>query len=526
MIINGNSRSNGVWFSKHLTRTDENERVTVCGFNNLVAENVHDAFREMKAASMGTRCDNYFFHVNMNPEAHEHLTPEQWEKAINQLEKNLGLEGQARFVVEHEKHGRTHRHIIWSRIDVENQRAISDSLTAKICHETARGLEREFGLNRTQGVYEQDHDGARAWRRMQSYENFRGQQSGIDPAKMKEQVTDIYRRSDNGQAFAKGLEEEGYRLLKGDRRDFCIMDKAGHVHSLARRIEGVKVAELREFMKDVDREMLPSIAQARKEFAISQPRGRTAAMMFDAFSQTKNAAEFSEALKDKGLYLANVTREDAQASIERREAAQDAQLKRLPPVLKEGELVAVNQYGDIYRLNKYMTGVSSKDIQERMKSVDRKILPGVEQAHAKARLTPWERAPEGHAIDRSVQNFNQRQAAQKQGNAVKAAESAPKEMAKDTREAPAVRRGNDIADRAGATAGKAVTGFFDSVFRKLMGESPPPAEPAVEREQRAEEQKRQSSTSGRLEKYIEDMEAQEREPWRESERGRKRPREG
>ena len=41
-------------------------------------------------------------------------------------------------------------------------------------------------------------------------------------------------------------------LLRGDRCDFVLRDTAGHLHSLARRIDGVDAISLRNFMKDVD----------------------------------------------------------------------------------------------------------------------------------------------------------------------------------------------------------------------------------------------------------------------------------
>ena len=62
MIINGGSRSNGAFFARHLTRTDENERVAVAEIRGLAAQTVRDAFREMRLVASGTRCTNYFYH--------------------------------------------------------------------------------------------------------------------------------------------------------------------------------------------------------------------------------------------------------------------------------------------------------------------------------------------------------------------------------------------------------------------------------------------------------------------------------
>ena len=59
---------------------------------------------------------------------------------------------------------------------------------------------------------------------------------------------------DNAHAFQAGLETKGYLLAQGDRRDFVIVDRAGGIHSLGRRIDGMKAAELHEFMAPFDRD--------------------------------------------------------------------------------------------------------------------------------------------------------------------------------------------------------------------------------------------------------------------------------
>ena len=120
MIINGASRSNGAFFSRHLMRADQNERVSVVELRGLAyAQDVPGAFREMKELAAGTSCKNYFYHANINTRPDEVLTPEQWAQAVDALERALQLDGQPRVIVEHDKEGRTHRHVVWSRIAVE-----------------------------------------------------------------------------------------------------------------------------------------------------------------------------------------------------------------------------------------------------------------------------------------------------------------------------------------------------------------------------------------------------------------------
>jgi hypothetical protein len=245
-------------------RADQNERVSVEEIRGLAAQNVRDAFREMEAVASGTRCTNYFYHCNLNPREGEVLTAQQWEQAADTLERELGLTDQPRFVVEHEKDGRVHRHVVWSRIDADSMTAISDSLTYPKHERAARELEQAFGHEAVESVLVKDRGTQRPERNPKDWESFRGQDSRLDPKAIKAEVTQLWQAADSGAAFAAALHEHGYILARGDRRDFCLIDQEGDEHSLARRISGVKAAEIRARMEDIDREQLPSVAEARR----------------------------------------------------------------------------------------------------------------------------------------------------------------------------------------------------------------------------------------------------------------------
>jgi hypothetical protein len=264
IIINGASRRAGGWWAKHLENAATNERVEVIEIKGLSAATLPDAFREMHALSRGTKCDNYFYQANINPRADEKLTPQQWQKAVDTLERNLGLTGQPRFVIEHEKEGRTHRHVVWSRIDTEHMVAIPDSLTAAIHERTSRELEIRFDLERGRSILVPDREFDRPDRRPKKHETIRALDGGLDPQTVKAEVSALWRSADNAQSFKAALEERGYILARGDRRDFVIIDPAGDDHSLARRA-GVKAAELRERMKEIDPASLPSVTEARAQ---------------------------------------------------------------------------------------------------------------------------------------------------------------------------------------------------------------------------------------------------------------------
>ena len=152
MIINGGARSNAGFFASHLMRADHNERVEVRDMRGLLAENVPDALREMAAFACGTLCKNWFYHADINIREGELLSPEQWAKAADTLEHELGLSGQPRFIVEHEKNGRTHQHIVWSRIDQDSMTTISDSHNYRRHETVARALEQAFEHEPTRGT--------------------------------------------------------------------------------------------------------------------------------------------------------------------------------------------------------------------------------------------------------------------------------------------------------------------------------------------------------------------------------------
>jgi hypothetical protein len=269
MIIKGASRSNGKFFAKHLMNTKDNERVRLVEFKGFARENIHDAFRDMEIAAKGTRCKNYFYHSDLSPRPDEELTDEQWAQAVDTLERHLGLEGQPRFVVEHEKEGkdgmnRVHRHVIWQRVDPDTMTARGDSLTYAKHEKAAREIETACGLEPVASVLVKDRPGPRPERRVKEYEGYRAGLTGLNWKQVRDEVTKRWNQTKDGASFKAALRADGYILCRGDKRDFVIIDPAGDDHSLPRRIRGVKAADVRERMKNIDRDFLPSVEEGRK----------------------------------------------------------------------------------------------------------------------------------------------------------------------------------------------------------------------------------------------------------------------
>lgn len=122
MIIKASRRSGATQLGLHLLKS-ENEHVEIHEIRGFVADDVMGAFKEAQALALGTKCNKYLFSVSLNPPETESVRPEVFESAIDQIEKRIGFEGQPRVIVFHEKEGRRHAHVVWSRIDIESMTA-------------------------------------------------------------------------------------------------------------------------------------------------------------------------------------------------------------------------------------------------------------------------------------------------------------------------------------------------------------------------------------------------------------------
>lgn len=148
------------------------------------------------------------------------------------MEKRLGLDDQPRAIVFHEKYGRRHAHVVWSRIDTTGERPISMRIShdrqklMEVSHELflRHGWEVPKGIAQYDSASPQDirHDEWMQFKR-----------TGIHPDEHRALIGDAYEVSDNAEAFAHALEERGYILAKG-RRGYVVLDQDGEVHSVMR----------------------------------------------------------------------------------------------------------------------------------------------------------------------------------------------------------------------------------------------------------------------------------------------------
>lgn len=92
-------------------------------------------FAEFEAIAAGTKCRKPLYSLSISPPSP--ISREQYMAAVDHIEGKLGLVGQPRAVVFHDKEGREHCHVVWSRIDLDRMKA------AQVSHDQTRRREAE-----------------------------------------------------------------------------------------------------------------------------------------------------------------------------------------------------------------------------------------------------------------------------------------------------------------------------------------------------------------------------------------------
>lgn len=258
MILKGSQRGGGAQLARHLLNALDNDHITVQELRSFMADNLRGAFEEAHAISKGTRCTQFLFSLSLNPPKDAAITVDDLMAAADRAEKALGLEGQPRAVVVHEKEGRRHAHAVWSRIDAETLKAINLPHFKNRLKSLSKELYLDHGWELPQGHKEN------GWKNPLNFSLAEWQQAkrlDMDPREIKQVMREAWSRSDNQSSFKAALEENGLYLAKGDRRGFVALDLHGEIYSVS-RWSGIKTKELNERLGKPD--ALPDVSETRE----------------------------------------------------------------------------------------------------------------------------------------------------------------------------------------------------------------------------------------------------------------------
>lgn len=258
MIIKASQRAGATRLADHLMNDWDNDHITLHELRGFVASDLNGALREAEMCAKGTKCQQYLFSCSFNPPKDEDASVSDLVEAVERSESALGLNGQPRAIVIHEKEGRRHAHAVWSRIDAAEMRAVNMSHFKRKLQKLSKELFLDHEWELPQG--HQHLGGA-------SPDNFtldqwqQAQRLGLDPREIKRHFRDAWAQSDDRKSFATALASKGYRLAKGDRRGFVAVDIYGTVYSVPKWL-ALKTREVKAKLGSP--EGLQSVAEASK----------------------------------------------------------------------------------------------------------------------------------------------------------------------------------------------------------------------------------------------------------------------
>lgn len=265
MILVGNQRGGATDLARHLMKA-ENELVEVHEVRGFIASDLLGAFRASYAISRSTQCKQHLYSLSLSPPKDESVSSDAFEKVVQQAEERLGLMGQPRAIVIHEKRGddgelRRHAHAVWCRIDADQMKAVQLSFTHRVLQSLSRELYLEYGWQMPRGLLQQGFCDPRNFT-LEEWQQAKRRKK--DPRVLKAMFQEAWTMSDSHDAFANALLAKGFALARGNRRGFVAVDHSGEVYSLSRWV-GVKPKDLRARLGN--KGQLPSVETAQRQIA-------------------------------------------------------------------------------------------------------------------------------------------------------------------------------------------------------------------------------------------------------------------
>jgi hypothetical protein len=279
MILKGSQRGGPRQLAAHLLNLADNDHILVQEVQGFVSRDLDGAMIEAAAVARGTRCTQPVFSLSLNPPKDANASLADLMAAIERAEAALGLDGQPRAVVIHEKEGRRHAHAVWSRINPEEMKAINLPFFKTRLSELSKELYLEHDWELPQGYRTE------GWKNPLNFTLAEWQQAkrnGMDPREIKQVFREAWERSDGLASFKNALEQRGYYLARGDRRGVVATDIKGEVYSVA-RWTGLKTRELNArigkgetlpALKDVRSDLDKRVTKQLRDFIVEDRKAK------------------------------------------------------------------------------------------------------------------------------------------------------------------------------------------------------------------------------------------------------------
>jgi MobA/VirD2-like, nuclease domain len=300
MILKAKERGDAPQLARYLLAMRDNEHVELHDVRGFACDDLPGAFSEADAIAKGTRCKNYLFSISLNPPEDAAVSVQAFENAIAEIERKIGLEDQPRAIVFHEKDGRRHAHVVWSRIDAERMRAINLSHYKIKLRNVSPQLYLEHGWEMPRGLQDRSLRDPLTFSREEWQQ---ARRAGLDPREIKTVFQQCWKTSDNEASFEQALKERGFWLARGDRRGFIAVDYRGEVYSLSRytaaKTKDIEAklgdpAQLRT-VDEIKAEIAAGMTRKLESYVKDVERDATQRVAIAAFRKTEMVARHQDA---------------------------------------------------------------------------------------------------------------------------------------------------------------------------------------------------------------------------------------
>ena len=246
VIIVASQRSGACALADHLMNDQDNDHVTLSKIEGFMANDLHGALDEAHAVSKATQCKQFLFSVSLNPPEDVIASEEDFQRAADRVADAVGLSEQPYALVIHEKNGRRHAHVVWSRINADEMKAINLSHFKNKLRDVSRDLFLEHGWVLPKGLktYGQSDPLSFSLSEWQQ-----AQRIGVDAREMKQLFQEAWAQSDDLRSLNHALSNKGLYIATGDRRGVVALDIQGNVYALA-KWTGIRTKEVKARLGD------------------------------------------------------------------------------------------------------------------------------------------------------------------------------------------------------------------------------------------------------------------------------------
>jgi hypothetical protein len=375
-------------------RTDE--RVEWTHTENMTVEHAHLAYREMSLTALnantlkqefgkaltGRKAQNPAYHLSLSWAKDQDPSREEMIAAGKDALKALGLERHQALFVCHNDEPQPHVHIMVNRVDREN--GIMNTLSRSKRKLSAWAMKYEFSQGKIL-----------CEKRLESNRDL---QQGKKPRHRDPVIREAWERSDSGKGFQAALAENGYVLAQGNKR-VVVIDPQGKAINPGRELQGVKAAEIKARLSDLDQSLLPRVDEVkqRQEKAQQRVQGQERTVGKEEAREESVDRDRQNADWEQGIMDAAIAREESRDA--RQEFQRAAGDKKVEKIVKEmtrrqavvaewelssalrdgghdpGVLKALEQDGKILRLHDRETGkATDKFTTPEVREQERKVL--------------------------------------------------------------------------------------------------------------------------------------------------------